>query len=45
MMPEQSVYPQVDIESDQQIILRIIKGVIIYENNRYCGSGWIQCRN
>ena len=44
-MPEQPVHPQEETESDQQTILRKIKGVIIYENDRYCGSGRIQCRN
>ena len=44
-MPEQHVHPQKDTESDQQTILRIIKGDMIYENNRYRRSGRIQCRN
>ena len=44
-MPEQSVHHQEDTESDQQTILRIIKGEMNYENNRYCSSGRIQCRN
>ena len=43
-MPEQSVHPQEEIDSDQQTITDKIKGDI-YENNRYCGSGRIQCRN
>lgn len=45
MMPEQPVHPQKDTESHQQFILQKIKGDMIYENNRHCGSGRIQCRN
>ena len=44
MMPEQPVRPQEEIDSDQQTKLLKIKGDT-YENNRYCGSGGIQCRN
>ena len=44
-MPEQSVHPQKDTESDQQTIIRIIKGDMNYEDNRYRCSGRLQCRN
>lgn len=46
-MPEQLVRPQDEIESDQQTTIQTTlrcKGDI-YENNRYCGFGRIQCRN
>ena len=39
-MPEQSVHRQKETDSDQQI-----KGDMIYENNRQCCAGRIQCRN
>lgn len=44
-MPELSVHHQKDTESDQQTIIRIIKGDMNYENNRQCCTGRIQCRN
>ena len=45
IMPEQPVRHQEDTESNQQTILLNIKGDMNYENNRYCSSGRIQCRN
>ena len=44
-MPEQSVHRREESDSDQQTKLLKIKGDMNYENNRYCGSGRIQCRN
>ena len=44
-MPEQSVYHQKETDSDQQTLYLKIKGDMNYENNRYCGSGRIQCWN
>lgn len=46
-MPEQPVRRQAENDSDQQIIyftIRKLKGDT-HENNRYRGSGRIQCRN
>ena len=47
MMPEQPVHPQEEIDSDQQTIIITIPKCEgdIYENNRCCGSGRVQCRN
>lgn len=42
-MPEQPARPQ-ENEADQQSISQKVKGDR-YENNRYCCSGRIQCRN
>ena len=44
-MPEQSVHHQKETDYDQQTLYLKIKGDMNYENNRYCGSGRIQCRN